>query len=107
MINIDDFLKVEIRIGKILSAERIEGSEKLLKLSVDMGEEAPRQILSGVAKAVSDPNELVGKQAPFIVNLEPRIMMGLESNGMMLCADDGSPVLLHPAREVSPGSTVK
>ena len=107
MINIEDFLKVQIKIGKIISAEDIEGSEKLLKLSVDFGEENPKQILSGVAKVVSDPCEMVGKQAPFITNLEPRIMMGLESNGMMLCVDDGSPVFLHPTHEVTLGSVVK
>ena len=107
MITIDDFQKCEIKMGKILSAEKIEGSEKLLKLMVDLGEAEPRQILSGVAKAVSDPAKLVGKMAPFIANLEPRMMMGMESRGMMLCADDGAPVSLHPAREVAPGSRVK
>ncbi len=107
MITIDDLKKVEIRIGKVLSAERVEGSEKLLKLSVDLGEEAPRQILSGVAKAVSDPAELVGKMVPIVANLAPRQMMGLESQGMMLCSDDGLPVFLHPAREVTPGAEVR
>lgn len=107
MITIDDLKKIEIRIGKVLSAERIEGSEKLLKLSIDLGEEVPRQILSGVAKAVSDPAELVGKMVPIVANLEPRQMMGMESQGMMLCSDDGSPVFLHPAREVSPGAEVR
>lgn len=107
MINITDFTKVEIRIGKILSAERIEGSEKLLKLSIDLGEALPRQILSGVAKAVSDPMELVGKMVPIVANLEPRMMMGMESNGMMLCADSELPVFIHPATEVAPGSLVK
>jgi methionine--tRNA ligase beta chain len=107
MINIEDFFKVEIKIGKILSAERIEGSEKLLKLMVDLGEASPRQSLSGVAKAVPDPNEIIGTLVPIISNLEPRMMMGLESQGMMLCADDGSPVFLHPTREVPPGSVIK
>ena len=107
MINIEDFLKVELKIGKILSSEKVEGSEKLLKLMVDLGETSPRQILSGVARAVSDPSELVGKLVPIVANLEPRMMMGMESQGMMLCADDDSPVFLHPARDVTPGSTVK
>ena len=107
MINIEEFLKVEIKMGKILSAERIEGSEKLLKLSIDLGEESPRQILSGVAKAVGDPSELVGKTVPIIANLAPRMMMGMESQGMMLCADNGTPVFLHPSSDVSPGSVVK
>ena len=107
MITIEDFSKIEIKIGKILSAERIEGSEKLLKLMVDVGEEVPRQILSGVAKAVSDPAELVGKEVPILSNLAPRTMMGMESQGMMLCATDELPVFLHPTHEVSPGSIVK
>lgn len=107
MINIEEFFKVELRIGKILSAERMEGSEKLLRLMIDLGEETPRQILSGVAKAVSDPVELVGKLVPVVANLEPRKMMGTESQGMMLCANDGMPVFLHPAKDVSPGSIVK
>jgi len=107
MINIEDFLKVEIRIGKILSAEKMEGSEKLLRLMIDLGEEVPRQILSGVAKAVSDPSELVGKLVPIVVNLAPRMMMGMESQGMMLCADSELPVFLHPSQTVSPGSKVK
>lgn len=107
MINIDDFLKVEIRIGKILSAERVEGSEKLLKLMIDIGEDAPRQILSGVAKAAPEPSVLVGKMVPIIANLAPRMMMGMESQGMMLCADGELPVFLHPASDVAPGSLVK
>src|SRR3989344_357700 len=90
MASIDDFNKLEIKIGKILSAEKVEGSEKLLKLSIDLGEEVPRQILSGVAKAVT-PEELAGKMVPVIANLSPRMMMGMESQGMMLCADDGAP----------------
>ncbi len=83
-ITIDDLKKIEIKIGKIISAEPIEGSEKLLKLMVDMGEETPRQILSGIAKQYSDLTKLVGIMCAFASNLEPRAMMGLESNGMLL-----------------------
>ncbi len=107
MITIDDFFKCEIKIGKILSAEKVEGSEKLLKLMIDIGEPAPRQILSGVAKAIPDPTAIVGALVPIIANLAPRMMMGMESQGMMLCADNGAPVLLHPATDVPPGSIVK
>ena len=107
MINIEDFIKVEIRIGKILSAERVEGSDKLLKLMVDLGEASPRQILSGIARAVPEPASIVGQLVPIASNLAPRMMMGMESQGMMLCADDGKPVLLHPAEEVRPGSLIK
>jgi methionine--tRNA ligase beta chain len=107
MINIEDFAKLEIRIGKVLSAEKVEGSEKLLKLQIDLGEGSPRQILSGVAKAIPEPETIVGKLVPVIANLAPRQMMGMESQGMMLCADNGQPVLLHPESEVPPGSIVK
>jgi methionine--tRNA ligase beta chain len=107
MINIEDFSKIEIKIGKIISAEKVEGSEKLLKLMIDLGEETPRQILSGVAKTIPEPEKIVGAMVPILVNLAPRMMMGMESQGMMLCADDGQPVLLHPASPVSPGSIVK
>lgn len=114
MINIEDFTKVEIRIGKILSAEKVEGSEKLLKLMIDIGEENPRQILSGVARVVPAPEVIVGKMVPILTNLAPRMMMGMESQGMMLCADNpstalgsGGPVLLHPTDDVPPGSIVK
>ena len=106
MINIDDFKKAEIKIGKILSAEGVEGSEKLLKLSVDFGEESPRQILSGIAKSY-EPETLVGKLVPFVTNLEPRQMMGLESQGMILAASsEGKAVILMPDGDVPPGSTV-
>jgi methionine--tRNA ligase beta chain len=103
MINFDDFAKIEMRVGKIISAEPIEGSEKLLKLQVDFGEEA-RQILSGIAKWYT-PEELVNKSAVFVTNLEPRMMMGLESQGMLLAAEGTEkPILIQPAEIVTPGS---
>lgn len=105
-ITITDLQKCDIRIGKILAAERVEGSEKLLKLLVDLGEATPRQVLSGIAKVI-EPEALVGKLVPVVTNLEPRAMMGLESQGMILCVDDGGPVLLHPVKDVVPGSVVK
>ena len=107
MINIDDFKKLDIKIGKIISAEKLEGSDKLLKIMIDVGEEAPRQILSGIAEVTPEPDSLVGKLVPIIVNLEPRVIRGEMSFGMMLCADDNTPVLLHPEREVKSGSLVK
>lgn len=105
-VTIEDLKKLDIRIGRIMSAEEVEGSEKLLKLQVDFGE-FQRQILSGIAKFYT-PVELVGKECPFIVNLEPRSMMGLESQGMLLAAGvDGNAVLLHPDKEVPEGSPLK
>ncbi len=106
-ISFDDFAKLDIRIGKILVAEHIEGSEKLLRLEVDFGSEQ-RQIVSGIAKFYV-PEDLIGKECPFIVNLEPRKLMGLESQGMILAADPGddSAVLLHPDKEMPPGSPLR
>lgn len=107
MITIDDFKKVELKVGRVLSAEPIAGSEKLLKLQVDLGEVAPRQILSGIAKHYL-PADLIGRQIVVIVNLEPRAMMGLESNGMVLAAGDGEEVaLLAPDKDMPVGSVIR
>lgn len=105
-ITIDDFAKVDLRVGTILEAEEIEGSEKLLKLKVDLGEEAPRQILSGIKKWYK-PKDLIGKQVMFVANLEPRMMMGLESNGMIMAVGEEKPVLLKPIKKVSNGAKVR
>ena len=83
MITIEDFAKVEMRAGKIVSAEPVEGSEKLLKLSVDFGEENKRQVISGIAKFIK-PEDLVGVMCTFVTNLEPREIMGLRSEAMIM-----------------------
>ncbi len=107
MINYDDFKKLDIQIGTIESVDRIEGADKLLKLIIDLGTEK-RQILAGIAEFVEDPQSLVGKQIPVLVNLEPRKMRGLESQGMMLAADhEGKPILLHPETKIPNGSIVR
>lgn len=85
-IEYEDFKKVQIQVGEIIEAVPVEGSEKLLQLQVKFGEEQ-RQILSGIAKFIS-PEQLVGMKVPFVTNLKPRKMMGLESNGMILAAID-------------------
>lgn len=85
-ITFDDFLKVDIRAGRITSAERVPKSEKLLKFTVNFGELGTRQILAGVGKSY-EPETLVDKTAMFVVNLAPRKMMGLESHGMILAAE--------------------
>ena len=104
-VTFDDFKKVEIRIGKILSAEKVAGADKLLKLQVDFGE-FQRQIISGIAESFT-PEELVGKELPFIVNLEYRKFKGEESQGMLIAIDaDGKTVLLEPAEDVAPGTEV-
>jgi methionine--tRNA ligase beta chain len=107
MITYDEFKKLDIRIATIESASRIEGADKLLKLILDLGAEK-RQILAGIAEFIEDPETLVGKQIPVLVNLEPRKMRGEESQGMMLAADvEGKPILLHPETKIPPGSTVR
>jgi methionyl-tRNA synthetase len=107
-ITIEDFAKVELRVGVIRSAERIEGADKLLKILVDIGDEV-RQVLAGIAMAYA-PEELVGRKVVVVTNLAPRKMRGLESNGMLLAASagaDGKPVLCTFAEDIAPGSKVK
>lgn len=105
-ISFDDFSKMDIRIGKILKAERVEKSKKLLKLQVDTGIDV-RTVMSGIAEHFA-PEDVVGKQVTILVNLAPRKIMGVESQGMILMAadKDGSLKLLSPSGEVAPGSQV-
>jgi methionyl-tRNA synthetase len=101
-ISIDEFKKVEIRIGEIMSAEPVEGSEKLLKLKVNFGPTSDdsntneeRQVVSGIAKYFPDLSDLVGKRCAFVTNLEPRKLMGLESQAMILATGgDTEPLYL-------------
>jgi len=107
MINIEDFAKVEIKAGKILSAEAVEGSNKLLKLMVDFNEENPRQVMSGIAKFVS-PEELVGTICAFTTNLEPRAIMGLESQAMIMAiSTEDNFSLLKISNDIPPGTSVR
>lgn len=107
MINLEDLKKLEIRIGRIISAEKVDGADKLLRLLVDLGGEE-RQIVSGIALSYPDPNVLVGRQVPILANLEPRTIRGLESRGMLLAVSHGEGVaLLHPDQDVLPGSEVR
>lgn len=106
MITFKDFKKLEIKIGTIVSAEKIENADKLIKLIIDIGEEK-REIIAGIAQFYIT-EELVGKQVPILVNLEPKTFMGYTSYGMLLAADDaGKPVLLLPDKKILPGSMVK
>lgn len=107
-ISIDDFAKIDFRVGVVKSAERIKGADKLLKLIVDLGSET-RQILSGIAMAYA-PEELVGKKVVVVANLAPRKMRGLESAGMILAASDGEggkPILCTFTEDIAPGAKVK
>lgn len=112
-VNFEDLQKISLRIGKILEAEEIDGSDKLIKLTVDLGEKnedsslALRQIIAGIKK-VYEPSSLIGKEYLFVANLEPRVIMGLESQGMILAAgSESGPVLLAPEREIEPGAELK
>ena len=107
MINILDFTKLDIRIGTILSAEVVPEADKLLKFQIDLGDRQV-QIVSGVRPYFADPEVLVGRQVPVLVNLEPRTIKGVESQGMVLYAvGEGSLVTLGPAEKVPPGTKVK
>ncbi len=109
MISIEDFKKVDIRVGEILSVEKVLDTDKLLKLSVDLGEEKPRQIISGIAAYFSGIDVLIGKKCVFVANLETRIIRGLESQGMILAVstDDGAFSLLEPDDHIPPGTRAK
>ncbi len=107
MINFEDFAKVELKVGTVLEADEVENSEKLLKLKVDLGEDPPRQILAGV-KQWYKSEDFVGKQVVVVVNLEPKVMMGLESQGMMLAADsEDGPVFLTVPKQVPAGTKIR
>lgn len=108
-ITYDDFKKVEIKIGKILEVEIVRDADKLLRLTVDLGEEEPRQIVSGIREYFEDEQVLVGKRCSFASNLEPRTIRGLESNGMIVAAvdkDGGGFSLLEVSDNISPGSMI-
>lgn len=113
MINYDDFQKLEIRIGTILEAEKIEGADKLLKLKIDLGpsnssgQPELRVMVAGIAESYK-PAILIGKQVPILANLEPRTLRGVESQGMILaCVVDEKAVLLKPAKKVPNGTKIK
>lgn len=108
MISIEDFKKVEITVGQILSVEEIPGSDKLLKLSVDFAEERPRQVVSGIKRYFPDPAMLVGVKCAFATNLEPRPLMGLTSEAMILAASTETEFSLLKTEENLPvGTKVK
>jgi len=107
-ISYEQFAALDIRIGIITAVSVVPEADKLLALTVDVGEETPRQIISGIRMFFADPQELVGKQCPFLVNLATRTIRGLESQGMILAVGtDEEFSLLHPQHQVTPGSKVR
>lgn len=106
-ISYDDFAKLEIRIGTVTAAEMVPDADKLIKCTVDFGELGQRTIVSGIA-LWKKPEELVGRQLPYIVNLAPRVLRGVESQGMLLAASDEFGVaLLSAERPLPPGTKLK
>lgn len=108
LINYEHFAALDIAIGTILSVDIVEGADKLLRLMVDVGEAEPRQIVSGIRTYFANPGYLVGTQAPFLLNLEPRTIRGFESQGMILAGSAGDTLaLLDPHLRVPAGTRVK
>ena len=106
MISFDEFQKMDLRIGKIKTAERIEGSDRLIKLRVDVGNEL-RQIVAGISESYNVA-DLINKNIVVLMNLEPKILKGVKSDGMLLAADvNGTPVLLTTERDVPSGIRIR
>ncbi len=108
LISIEEFARTELKTGKVMKCEAVKGSSKLLRLEVDLGEEAPRQVIAGIGKKYM-PEELEGKTVIIVSNLKPASLMGLESRGMLLAATDSDGVLsiLTTGREIKPGAKIK
>ena len=107
-ISIDDFAKVEMRVGMVLGAERVKGADKLLHLKVDIGEEAPRTLVAGIAEAYA-PEQIIGRKVVIVANLQPRKLRGIESNGMIVAAsvEGGKPVLAGFLEDIPIGARLK
>jgi methionyl-tRNA synthetase len=105
---LEDFVKVDLRVARVLTAEPVKGADKLLKLTVDVAEKEPRTIVAGIAKAYS-PEQLVGRKVVIVANLAPRKLRGIESNGMIVAAslEDGAPVLAAFLEDVPVGARLK
>ena len=107
-IEFDDFAKVDLRVARILTAEKVEKADKLLKLTMDVAEREPRTIVAGIAKAYT-PEQLVGRKVVIVANLQPRKLRGIMSNGMIVAAslENTSPVLAGFLEEVPVGARLK
>ncbi len=105
--SIDDFMKIEIHVGTVISVSVVEGADKLYILQVDLGEDKPRQILSGIREFVTT-DDLINKQFPFVTNLAPRMLRGHESQGMILAgSDDSGLALLNPSKSLVNGTRLR
>ncbi len=108
-VTLEEFKKIDIVVGRILSAEKVPETDKLLKLSVDLGEALPRQIVSGISLYFPDCSVLVGKKCMFVANLEPRVIKGIESQGMILAVsgENGEFSLLEPSETIKAGTRAR
>ena len=107
-ISFDDWKKLEIKVGRVTSVEKVPNADKLYKLMVDVGEESPRQIVSSIVDFYTE-EELLGKNICVITNLAPAVFRGVESNGMLLAAgnkDHTEVILLTPEKNIAPGSSI-
>lgn len=107
-VSIDEFKKIELKVGRVQAVEDIEGLDKLYKLTVDLGEDQPRTILAGV-KEFMKKEELKGKSIIVVANLEPKEVRGVLSEGMLLAAEDeeGRPTIISPEGEAAPGTPIR
>ena len=106
-VSIDRFFQTELRVARVLEAERIENTDKLLKLMIDIGEDKPRQLVAGVALAYT-AEELIGKKIVVVANLKPATIRGVESQGMLLAADlDGRPIVATFEEDIPVGTLVR
>jgi len=104
-ITIKDLEKIDIKIGKVIEAGKVEGTNRLIKLKVDLGKEK-RQIVTAMAEFF-EPEYFIGKEISIVLNIEKKFFKGVESNGMILSADfDGKPILITPEKSIPPGSSV-
>jgi methionyl-tRNA synthetase len=108
-IEIGDFAKIELRVGEILTAERVPKSDKLLRMTIDLGEREPRQVLAGIAEYY-EPEKMIGRKVVVVANLKPRKLRGYESQGMILAAsigEEGRPVIATFTEDVPNGARLK
>ncbi|MEE8412579.1 MAG: methionine--tRNA ligase subunit beta [Acidobacteriota bacterium] len=106
-ISFDKFLQTELRVARVVEAARIEGTDRLLRLKLDVGELGPRQIVAGIAETY-EPEQLVGKKIVIVANLKPARIRGVESQGMLLAADsDGRPIVATFGEDVAAGTRVR
>lgn len=105
-IQYDDFQKLDIRVANVIAAQVVENADKLLQLTLDAGELGERTVVSGIREWYA-PEDLVGRQVIYLANLEPRMLRGVESQGMILAGDTGTAVLLQPETELPAGTRVR